>query len=81
MPDAVFSYEAMQAFLDAVKAAGAKGNDRAAIIDAYFSLRERDTALGTWSVTRSGDSTLRRYAVWRIRDGHLAFVREAGAAI
>jgi branched-chain amino acid transport system substrate-binding protein len=81
VPDAVFSYEAMRAFLDAVKAAGAKGNDRAAIIDAYFTLRERDTALGTWSVTRSGDSTLRRYAVWRVRDGHLAFVREAGAAI
>ena len=81
LPDAVFSYEAMRAFLDAVKAAGAKGNDRAAIIDAYFSLRERDTALGRWSVTPSGDSTLRRYAVWRVRDGRLEFVREAGSDI
>jgi branched-chain amino acid transport system substrate-binding protein len=63
--------------MDAVKAAGVKGNDRAAIIQAYFTLRERDTALGTWSVTPSGDSTIRRYGVWRVRDGHLAFVREA----
>ena len=77
VPEAVFSYEAMRAFLDAVKAAGVKGNDRAAIIRAYFTLRERATALGTWSVTPSGDSTLRRYGVWRVRDGRLAFVREA----
>ncbi len=77
VPDAVFSYEAMRAFLDAVKAAGVKGNDRSAIIKAYFSLRERATALGTWSVTPTGDSTIRRYAVWRVSDGRLAFVREA----
>jgi branched-chain amino acid transport system substrate-binding protein len=80
VPEAVFSYEAMRAFLDAVKAAGAKGNDRSAIIAAYFGLHERDTALGRWSVTPSGDSTLRRYAVWQVRDGRLAFVREAGTA-
>ena len=77
MPEAVFSYEAMHAFMDAVKAAGVKGNDRAAITKAYFTLRERDTALGTWSVLPTGDSTIRRYGVWRVRDGHLAYVREA----
>ena len=65
VPEAVFSYEAMRAFMDAVKAAGVKGNDRAAIIQAYFTLRERDTALGTWSVTperRQHDQALRRLA-------------------
>jgi branched-chain amino acid transport system substrate-binding protein len=80
VPEAVFSYESMRAFMDAVKAAGVKGNDRAAIISAYFTLRERDTALGTWSVTPSGDSTIRRYGLWRVRDGRLAFVREARPA-
>jgi len=77
VPEAVFSYEAMRAFMDAVKAAGVKGNDRAAITKAYFMLRERDTALGTWSVLPTGDSTIRRYGVWRVRDGRLAYVREA----
>jgi hypothetical protein len=28
-------------------------------------------------VTPSGDSTIRRYGVWRVRDGRLAYVREA----
>lgn len=77
VPEAVFSYEAMRAFMDAVKAAGAKGNDRAAIVQGYFTLRERDTALGTWSVMPSGDSTIRRYGVWRVRDGRLVFVGDA----
>ena len=77
VPEAVFSYEAMHAFMDAVKAAGVKGNDRAAITKAYFTLRERDTALGTWSVLPTGDSTIRRYGIWRVRAGRLAYVREA----
>jgi branched-chain amino acid transport system substrate-binding protein len=76
-PSAVLSYEAMRAILDAIRGAGAKGNDRAAVIKAYFALRLRDTALGSWAVTPSGDSTLRRYGLWRVRDGRLAFVREA----
>lgn len=80
LPDAVFSYEAMRAFLDAVRDAGPRGNDRAAIIASYFALRDLHTALGTWSVTPTGDSTLRRYAVWRVRDRHLAYVRDATPA-
>ena len=74
---AVLSYEAMRAILDAIRGAGVKGNDRSAVTKAYFELRERDTPLGPWAVTRSGDSTVRRYGLWRIRDGRLAFVREA----
>jgi len=81
LPDAVFSYEAMRAFLDAVRGAGAKGNDRTAIIKAYFALRDRRTALGTWSVLPTGDSTLRRYAVWRVRDGRLVFARDTETGI
>jgi branched-chain amino acid transport system substrate-binding protein len=76
-PSAVLSYEAMSAILDAIRGAGTKGNDRAAVTKAYLGLRERNTPLGRWEVTRSGDSTLRRYGLWRIRDGRLAFVREA----
>jgi branched-chain amino acid transport system substrate-binding protein len=78
-PAAVFSYEAMRAVLDAVRGAGAKGNDRSAVIRAYFALKDRSTALGTWSVTPSGDSTVRRYGVWRVRDGRLAFAGESGS--
>jgi branched-chain amino acid transport system substrate-binding protein len=76
-PGAIFGYEAMRAVLAAVREAGAKGNDRTAVIRAYFALDERSTALGPMAVTPSGDSTLRRYGIWRVRDGRLAFVREA----
>ena len=69
----------MRAVMDAVKGAGVKGNDRSAVIRAYFALRERSTALGDWSVQRSGDSTVRRYGIWRVRDGRLSFVRERRA--
>lgn len=76
VPEAVFSYEAMRAVLDAVKGAGTKGNDRSAVIRAFFALKERSTALGDWSVQPTGDSTVRRYGIWRVRDGRLAFARE-----
>jgi branched-chain amino acid transport system substrate-binding protein len=77
VPQAVFTYEAMRALLQAVEDAGAKGNDRTAVIRAWFMLRERATALGTWSVQRTGDTTLRRFGIWRVRDGRLALAREA----
>jgi branched-chain amino acid transport system substrate-binding protein len=76
-PGAVFSYEAMRAILAAVEAAGVKGNDRESVTAAWFGLRDRDGALGPWSVARSGDTTIRRYGLWRVRDGRLSFVREA----
>jgi branched-chain amino acid transport system substrate-binding protein len=81
LPDAVFSYEAMRAILAAVKGAGAKGNDRSAVIAAYFALRDRSTALGSWSVEATGDSTLRRYGIWRVRDGRLDFIRSADSGL
>jgi hypothetical protein len=62
--------------LAAVRGAGTQGNDRTAVIKSYFALRERSTILGPMAVTPSGDSTLRRYGIWRVRDGRLAFVRE-----
>jgi branched-chain amino acid transport system substrate-binding protein len=77
VPGAVFGYEAMRTLLAAVRAAGPQGNDRSAVIKAYFALRERSTVLGPMAVTPTGDSTLRRYGIWRVRDGRLAFVREA----
>jgi branched-chain amino acid transport system substrate-binding protein len=77
LPGAVFGYEAMRAVMAAVRGAGVKGNDRSAVIRAYFGVKQRESVLGPWAVTSSGDSTVRRYGIWRVRDGRLAFVREA----
>jgi branched-chain amino acid transport system substrate-binding protein len=68
---AVYGYEAMKAVLDAVADSGNHGNRRPEVARAFFALRERDTALGRWSVSRSGDVSLARYAVQRIAGGKL----------
>jgi branched-chain amino acid transport system substrate-binding protein len=69
-PWAVFGYAATQAVLDAVDRGGA---DRAAVLDGFFG--PHDTALGHFRIRKSGDTTLRRFGVYRIRRGRLRFVR------
>jgi branched-chain amino acid transport system substrate-binding protein len=67
-PYAVYGYEAMSLALDAIAAGGA---DRAAVIRWLFSVRERDSPLGRYSIDRHGDTTRRSYGVYRVRRGRL----------
>ncbi len=53
--------------LDAIRAAGVHGNDRAAVIRGLFSARERDSVLGRYSIEPNGETTLSRYGVERVR--------------
>lgn len=73
---ALCGYEAMSLVLAAVRAAGADGNDRAAVVHAAFALGERKSVLGRYSILHSGETTLMRYAVDRIRDGMPVFWHE-----
>ena len=63
----------MIALLDAIKRAGDKGNDRQAVIDAFFATKDRDSVLGTYSIDKNGDTTLTDYGVYTVKDGKLAF--------
>jgi branched-chain amino acid transport system substrate-binding protein len=79
-PEALQAYEAAKAVLYAIRAAGAKGNDRAAVTKAFFAIRDRDSVLGRYSIDRNGDTSLSRYAGNRIEDSqfvldHLLEVR------
>lgn len=78
-PYAVFAYEAMGVTLQAIADAGERGNRRAAVVEAFFAIRDRRSPLGSYSVTPSGDTSLRSYAGYHVRDGRLAFVRTFGA--
>lgn len=49
-PYAIYGYEAMSAVLEAIKAAGDKGNDRQAVIDGFFGIKDRESVLGTYAV-------------------------------
>jgi branched-chain amino acid transport system substrate-binding protein len=67
-PYAIYGYEAMQLALDAVNAVGA---DRQAVIDWLFSVRDRQSVLGQYSIDRYGDTTLRDVGIYRITRGRL----------
>ena len=60
-PYAIYGYEAMNVALEAIKNAGDKGNDRQAVIDAFFKIKDRDSVLGTYSIDENGDTTLSDY--------------------
>lgn len=72
-PYAIYGYEAMKATLTAIESAGDKGNDRGAVIDAFFKIRRRDSVLGRYSIDKNGDTSLEDYGAWRVANGELVF--------
>lgn len=74
-PYAIFGYEAMSLALDAIERAGDSGDVREAVVEELFATTDRESAIGTYSIDRNGDTTLSDFGVWRIRDGSLEFDR------
>jgi branched-chain amino acid transport system substrate-binding protein len=71
-PYALYGFEAMSAVLAAIRNAGARGNNRQAVIDAFFAMRDRNSVLGRYSVGAEGETTPARYGVDRVVNGRLA---------
>jgi branched-chain amino acid transport system substrate-binding protein len=74
-PYALYGYEAMTLVLDAIRSAGARGNDRQAVIDGVFATRERKSVIGRYSIEADGETTLPTYGVDRVLDGRAVFYR------
>jgi branched-chain amino acid transport system substrate-binding protein len=72
-PYAIYGYEAMKLALLAIQNAGDKGNDRQAVIDAFFQIKDRESVLGKYSIDENGDTTLSDYGANRIENGALTF--------
>lgn len=73
-PWGIYGYESMRLVLDAIRAAGTAGADHQAIITRLLTTRNRLSALGTYSLDSNGDTTLHRYAGYRVgRGGVLLF--------
>jgi branched-chain amino acid transport system substrate-binding protein len=70
---ALYAYEAMNDILLAIKNAGANGDDRQAVIDAFFKIKDRHSVLGTYSIDKNGDTTLKSYGGNRVKHGHFVF--------
>ncbi len=71
---ALYGYEAMTLVLAAIRAAGRAGNDRKTIVHHIFSVRDRSSVIGTYSIAPSGETTLSRYGVDRVARGRPVFL-------
>jgi branched-chain amino acid transport system substrate-binding protein len=72
-PYAVYGYEAMRLFLDTCEQLAADCTDRAAVIEALFNVKGRESVLGTYDIDENGDTTLTDYGVYAIEGGELQF--------
>jgi branched-chain amino acid transport system substrate-binding protein len=76
---AAYGYEAMALILDSIRRAENRGDERQAVIDAFFTTAERDSILGRYSIDSVGNTTLDRLAGYRVRDGRVVFDRVLSA--
>jgi branched-chain amino acid transport system substrate-binding protein len=72
-PYAIYGYETMSLALDVLKRAGAKANDRAAVLAELFNTKGRQSVLGTYDIDENGDTTLTDYGLYVIKAGELTF--------
>ncbi len=78
-PDAIYGYEAMSLLLDAIARAthdGRRPARRSQVLASIFDTRGRHSVLGTYSIEPSGDTTIRRYGVYRIVNGRLTYWKD-----
>jgi len=80
-PYAIYGYETMALALDAIKRAGAKGNDRAEVVKALLATTDRESVLGTYSIDPNGDTTLTDYGLYTIEDGIPTYSKKIEAAV
>jgi branched-chain amino acid transport system substrate-binding protein len=78
-PYALYGYEAMSVVLDAIRGAGAHGNDRQIVIDRFFATSNRNSVIGRYSINANGESTLSSYGVDRVAGGRPVFYRAVSA--
>ncbi len=72
---ALYGYEAMSVVLDAIRRAGARGNDRQTVIDRFLSTANRASVLGRYSMGTDGEPTFTRYGADRVQGAHVRFYR------
>jgi branched-chain amino acid transport system substrate-binding protein len=70
---AAYGYEAMAVVLDSIRRAGDAGDDRDAVLDAFFETTDRRSILGTYSIDDVGNTTLGRLAGYRVAGGRPRF--------
>jgi ABC-type branched-subunit amino acid transport system substrate-binding protein len=75
-PWSLYGYEAMSLMLAAIAKTTEHGEDparRSKIVQALLRTRDHTGAIGTYSIARDGDTSMRGYGVYRIVDGQLRY--------
>jgi branched-chain amino acid transport system substrate-binding protein len=72
---ALYGYEAMTLVLGAIRRAGRHGNDRRTVTARLLEPRARNSVLGPYSIESDGETSLARFAVYRILGGTESFYR------
>jgi branched-chain amino acid transport system substrate-binding protein len=75
-PYAIYGYEAMSLLLSAIARAtdhGTAAARRLSVVKALFATRNRHSVIGTYSIQRDGDTSIRRYGAYRVQGGQLTF--------
>jgi branched-chain amino acid transport system substrate-binding protein len=71
VPQAIFGYEAMSAVLAVLRNAGTAANNRSTVVSDFLSLKNRQSALGTYSMSSSGDTSIAPFVFSRVQQGKL----------
>jgi branched-chain amino acid transport system substrate-binding protein len=79
-PYGIYGYETMALALDVLKRAGAKANDRATVVKQLFSTKDRQSALGTYSIDANGDTSLTDYGLYTVKGGLPTYEKKIVAA-
>ena len=69
-PQAVYGYETMAALLAVLKQLGANANSRARVVAGFRGLKDRSSALGTYSLT-NGDTNVASFVIAHPAGGRL----------
>jgi branched-chain amino acid transport system substrate-binding protein len=70
---AAYGYEAMAVIIDSIRRAGDSGDDRDAVVEAFFDTANRDSVLGPYSIDDAGNTTLDRLTGYRVRKDRPVF--------
>ena len=66
----MYGYEAMAVVCDSIAEGG---DDSAAVIEAFFNTKGRESPLGTYDIDADGDTTLSDYGGYTAEGGKLVF--------
>jgi branched-chain amino acid transport system substrate-binding protein len=69
--EAIFGYEAMAAVMAVLHTAGSGAGNRTTVVHGFFAIKNRSSALGTYSINQNGDTSIAPFVFSRVRSGKL----------